>query len=235
MITIPPLVDTKKYLDWESRWEAKNRLEDARTWRTRSQDQLEAIGYNKNDSYAYGYELAYLRFPLGNEKPILNPTLRNLHPDLPNVPQGITLSRGKAREAMVTFPDDIGDSDNHREDVLWVYNHLSDADVRHVDAPSKGAWSLLLWARSDQKAFMTSVMPKVVAASFDETPADELDELELGVQEARTILKSVIGSVPKVEQARALLTDLRKKCRKSDSTLLDEIISCLGSVYAPGD
>jgi hypothetical protein len=47
----------------------------------------------------------------------------------------------------------IGETDDLTGEVLWVYNNLGNANVDPMDAPSRGAWSLLAHARSDRKAF----------------------------------------------------------------------------------
>lgn len=51
------------------------------------------------------------------------------------------------------------------EVVAWVFNALDLHGVRPVDAPSAGAWSLLMWARSNARnrtAFYTVFVPKLL-------------------------------------------------------------------------
>lgn len=57
--------------------------------------------------------------------------------------------------------------ESHRV-IEWVAEHLDDEDVQRTDAPSGAAWSMLKWARSDDKSretfwtrnYQSTVIPK---------------------------------------------------------------------------
>lgn len=55
-------------------------------------------------------------------------------------------------------------------DTLWVYQNLENRRAKPENAPSLGAWSLLLWARQYRNRFFEQVLPKAMlnAPSEDE-------------------------------------------------------------------
>ncbi|MFA7176718.1 MAG: hypothetical protein WC114_05685 [Smithellaceae bacterium] len=50
-------------------------------------------------------------------------------------------------------------------DIRWVYSQLENKRVQPAQAPSAGAWSLLLWARKYQSRFFEQLLPKALAKS----------------------------------------------------------------------
>lgn len=69
------------------------------------------------------------------------------------------------RKPLVVGNDDAGD-------IRWVMDHLRDAEVSRKDAPSRTAWSLLEWSRSDAKA-ETSFVTQVYGKAFVSRDAEE--------------------------------------------------------------
>ena len=51
----------------------------------------------------------------------------------------------------------LGETVNHIDEVLWVYQHLDDEQVGPLDAPSRGAWSMLCHARTQKDRFYEKV------------------------------------------------------------------------------
>ena len=49
-------------------------------------------------------------------------------------------------------------------DVMWVYHHMLLRSTQESDAPNRGAWGLLLWARRNRHAFYFQILPKEFAA-----------------------------------------------------------------------
>ncbi len=49
--------------------------------------------------------------------------------------------------------DELGESDDHVGEVLWVYNNLEKSDVSAGECPSRGAWFMLSHARRDKGWF----------------------------------------------------------------------------------
>lgn len=90
----------------------------------------------------------------------------------PNPPPKKKNRGGRPRKnAPKTVPDlvDFRDFDGETEgdvtrDAKWVYDNLFDENVVVGDAPSRGAWGLLHWARHDatnQTKFFQQFVPKV--------------------------------------------------------------------------
>jgi hypothetical protein len=63
------------------------------------------------------------------------------------------------------------------DDIAWCYANLDHPEVRREDAPSAGAWNLLLWAREARNRFYGSVLPRTfeVHVPFGGEPDDADD------------------------------------------------------------
>ena len=59
---------------------------------------------------------------------------------------------------------DLPASADFHADAIWVYQHISVANLKPEDAPSAGAWALLDWAKRNRNRFFEQVMPKATAA-----------------------------------------------------------------------
>lgn len=81
-------------------------------------------------------------------------------------------------------------------DVLWVYDHLADRNAKPQDAPTAGAWSLLLWARRYKNRYFEMILPKAMA---NRPPGEEehVREAELRAQEIENVLKKFDRKPPK--------------------------------------
>jgi len=69
-------------------------------------------------------------------------------------------------------------------DVLWVYENLERSKLEPCDAPSCGAWGLLLHARQYRQWFFSTMLPKALAVREQQdegkrTETDGVDMLEL--------------------------------------------------------
>jgi len=89
------------------------------------------------------------------------------------------------------------------KDTLWVYGALENRRAKPDDAPSLGAWSLLLWARQYRNRFFEQVLPK---AMLNKPPEDEENQR----QERRKIeeIRGILGKFQNAEEAE-LQRDLR--------------------------
>jgi len=86
--------------------------------------------------------------------------------------------------------DRIGDARQPADlvrDVLWVYGALENRRLKPTDAPSLGAWSLLVWARQYRNRFFEQVLPK---AMLNKPPEDEENQRQekKSIAEIRAIL-----------------------------------------------
>ena len=49
-------------------------------------------------------------------------------------------------------------------DTIWAYDHIVLKSTQEADAPSPGAWGLLLWGRQNPHAFYFQLLPKAFVA-----------------------------------------------------------------------
>lgn len=74
-------------------------------------------------------------------------------------------------------------------DVQWVYAHLADRNVQPQNAPTAGAWALLIWARQYKNRFFEQVLPKAQSDTSDE---DEMVKAEKkSIAEIRGIIQQM--------------------------------------------
>ena len=81
-------------------------------------------------------------------------------------------------------------------DVLWVYDHLADRNAKPQDAPTAGAWSLLLWPRRYKNRYFEMILPKAMA---NRPPGEEdhVREAEMRAEEIEAVLRKFDRSPPK--------------------------------------
>ena len=58
-------------------------------------------------------------------------------------------------------PKPVGPQAADVSDILWCYSKLDDPSAQRKNAPTPGAWNLLLWARESRNRFCASVLPRV--------------------------------------------------------------------------
>lgn len=60
---------------------------------------------------------------------------------------------------------------NPRKDILWVYENLHTRGVKPSDAPSSGAWGMLVWAKrttANETSFVTQLLKPLIAKEDDD-------------------------------------------------------------------
>src|SRR5262245_20795455 len=75
--------------------------------------------------------------------------------------------------------DEIGETDDLTGDTVWVYHHATNPSVDPRTCPSRGAWSLLEYARQDPDKFyrqylkpaMAEITKRKNAESYEYTPS----------------------------------------------------------------
>jgi hypothetical protein len=101
---------------------------------------------------------------------------------------------------------------NIRRDILWVYENLHLTGVRAKNAPSGGAWGLLVWARktsANEASFITQILSKVISKDDDEkdsrmedddrTAADLISQIRrIGPDSVHTPVSERVGDEPGV-------------------------------------
>ena len=89
-----------------------------------------------------------------------------------------------------------GKSSTLRGDFQWVYENLSIEDTTPEDAPSSGAWGLLMFSRSDTKTFYQERMRLVAKAEDTSALEREVSEdARRTTNEIAAMLKSIRAAV----------------------------------------
>jgi hypothetical protein len=73
-------------------------------------------------------------------------------------------------------------------DTFWVYENLEQKRIMPDEAPSRGAWSLLQWARQYRSRFFEQFLPKAMKDADDSTERDLIAAEERSIGEIRGIL-----------------------------------------------
>lgn len=58
--------------------------------------------------------------------------------------------------------------------ITWVYHHLPLQSTQEHDAPNKGCWVMLLWARRNKSRFYWQMLPKAIAAEEKRAQAEKV-------------------------------------------------------------
>ena len=86
-------------------------------------------------------------------------------------------------------------SENEAElesDAMWVYTHLSARNLSPADAPSPGAWSMLLVARKDKRWFLKDVLPKLRRKREDEEEKSSRRAEKKSIAEGQALLRGML-------------------------------------------
>ncbi|MBM4091753.1 MAG: hypothetical protein FJ276_20350 [Planctomycetes bacterium] len=73
------------------------------------------------------------------------------------------------------LPADDGSTLDLARDAGWVYANLVNKVARPHDAPSRGAWGLLTWARQNRNRFYECLLPRFASRPTEQEPQDELE------------------------------------------------------------
>lgn len=73
-------------------------------------------------------------------------------------------------------------------DIRWVYGQIENKRARPEQAPSAGAWGLLLWARKYQNRFFEQLLPKALAKG-PEGEAEDLRQERHRVEEIEEMIR----------------------------------------------
>lgn len=84
-----------------------------------------------------------------------------------------TRSRPPSAQAIERF-EEIEGSHDHAVEVIWVYNHLDDQQASALEAPSRGAWTMLAEARQNKSWFYQQMYrPVAQQLSKQQSSAEE--------------------------------------------------------------
>ena len=147
------------------------RWEEASMYRDEVRQQLRGKGRTKKDANEEAWQ-----------------AMSEKYPPLPKEEQPGSYQYG-GMELLDISPDDYDCESDLVRDTLWVYEHLQTSNATAEQAPSLGAWSLLLWAREYRNRFFEQVLPKAMVAKkkVEEYKQDVLDDP--GIEELEKMLE----------------------------------------------
>lgn len=93
-------------------------------------------------------------------------------------------------EPVVESEPAIGQHDLKRT-TLWVWQNLENPEMTLEASPSRGAWSLLSWARTYRSRFFEVFLPKATKDADDEL-GDRVAGEKRSIQEIRDILQKMV-------------------------------------------
>jgi hypothetical protein len=109
------------------------------------------------------------------------------------------------------------------DDVMWVYERLDDSRATEVESPSRGAWSLLKWARdkAHRTQFFSRLLPDAERemslrrqkAEEREEAAENVDELEMDRQERMSQEKLRAYLKAAIKESQRIIVDSNGRVR----------------------
>jgi hypothetical protein len=195
-------IELTERLRKEGRWSEASVFKDAEVKRLRSE------GVRSVEAKEQAWRLMAEKFPpLAQEDRL--PIGQPLHAAFADPAPGARAASA-ATSATANGPDvdavleklDDGAPPDLVRDTLWVYQHLENKAVRPDQAPSRGAWSLLRWAREYRSRFFEQFLPKTAKDADDSTDHDLVAAEEKSIDEIRGILKQVTAQAAAQHAAR---------------------------------
>lgn len=135
----------------ESKIEITRRLQASGLWdqvsvyRTERRIRYRDVGLTKKEAKEKSWADMQSKYPPPGVEPVEPPDIEMPEPVLP-----------EPEDDIVHIAATLGSMDVAR-DVEWAYNNLNDQRVRADQAPSGGAWSMLLYAREARHKFLELV------------------------------------------------------------------------------
>lgn len=78
------------------------------------------------------------------------------------------------------------------EDLQWVYDHIDDDEVTALDAPSRGAWSSLFFARHNRVKFFDSTWPSASKELMKRSAGVKVGTVSEGEEKTREEIRRMI-------------------------------------------
>lgn len=126
-------------LQKEGRWGEATKFKDECIAKSRSK------GMNRTESRQAGWEAMEKEYP-----PLSNPL--NSSQSAPPDPEFDKMLRDLCDSTFTAV---------HR-DILWSFNYLEVSNVNPSEAPSRGAWGLLMWGRKNRDKFFSQIFSRVI-------------------------------------------------------------------------
>lgn len=129
------------------------RWDQASAFRDETRRKLRAEGKSKIEAGELAWEAMIAKFP-----PPEHPQLGSEDEPLPREKDDAEEDLDALDERFAESPPDLV------RDTLWVYENLGRKLAAAADAPGRGAWELLNWARQHQDRFFQHMLPKAMGA-----------------------------------------------------------------------
>ena len=145
------------------RLEREGRLDAFNTRREQIRSELKTTGMKRKQAAHEAWRLALDEFP---PLPVEAPELEDQDQD--DGEEDDPLDQDDLEERLPPPPPYDG------SDMMWVYHRMPAQSTQEHDAPNKGCWGLLQWARRNRHEFYSKMLPKVVAAQDRKAQEDEV-------------------------------------------------------------
>lgn len=155
-----PLKESK--IDLTDRLRREGRWAEASAFKDEVIREMRSFGHDRISAKEKGWEEMERLFPP------LPPAVEEEGPEAEEGSEEFPAVDEEAVEAMLDRADKGVSAVDLFGDIRWVYSQLENKRVRPDQAPSAGAWSLLLWARKYQSRFFEQLLPKALAKSPDD-------------------------------------------------------------------
>jgi hypothetical protein len=156
-------------LQKDGRWDGASKFKDEFIAKSRSE------GMNRAESRQAGWEAMEKKYP-----PLSNP-LKTSQSDSPD-PEFDMKLRDQCDSTFTAV----------HKDILWAYNNFEVSDVSPNEAPSRGAWGLMMWGRENRDKFFSQIFSRVIVNEkyIEEEKENEREEIVPMTQE--DVIQSLI-------------------------------------------
>lgn len=174
-------IDLTERLREEGRWPEASKFKDQVI------RELRAKGLKRDEAAEAAWAaMAEAYPPLPAPEPVAEP-----EPEPAPASESAGVDPGDGMEVLPEWIDDVAPVDLCG-DIRWVYAQLENKRVRPDQAPSAGAWSLLVWARKYQSRFFEQLLPKALA---------KIPEDEAGVKREKRRIEEIKNLLSKLEES----------------------------------
>ena len=197
---------TESKIDLTDRLRREGRWAEASKFKDTARADFRAKGMKRDEAAEAAWAAMAAAYPpLPAPEPVPEP-----EPAPPGESAAVDDSGGM--EVLPAWIDDAAPPDLTR-DIKWVYQHLENKGARPEQAPSAGAWSLLVWARKYQSRFFEQLLPKALAAK----PAED----EQKVRREKRRIEEIEAMLEKLEE------DSKEELRADTPKVISEKVNFL--------
>jgi len=107
--------------------------------------------------------------------------------------------------------------------VIWVYHRMLRKATKESNAPNRGAWGLLQWARKNRNGFYDKLLPKILAAWEQRNQQDDevrAETMTVAERARSGVRLEAVGDRLRLYPRSAVTPELMEQLRAHKSTLL---------------